>query len=109
MATLGAAETFAGLLGEIESIEFPEDSEHAVQGDMLARVLCDGGLLHRVLAPLSGQIITLNDRIAAQPQILDQDPFGAGWLVQIIPSDLERELPLIARRSAPDDESNAIS
>ncbi len=109
MATLGAAETFAGMLREIETTEFPGNSEHTVQGKTLVRVLSHGGLLHRVWAPLSGQIITINERIAAEPQILDQDPFGAGWLVQIIPSDLERELPLITRRSAPDDESNAIS
>ncbi|NHZ72914.1 MAG: response regulator [Nitrospirae bacterium] len=99
MATLGAAETFAGLLREIETVEFPGGLEHTVQGQTLVRVLSHGGLLHRVWAPLSGQILTTNQQVEAEPQLLDRDPLGAGWLAQIIPSDLERELPLIAHRS----------
>lgn len=106
-ATLGAAETFAGMLREIESIEFPAGAEHSVQGKTLVRILSHGGLMHRVWAPLSGQILTTNKQIEADPQILDRDPLGAGWLTQIIPSDLERELPLISRRSIPKDERNS--
>ena len=103
-ATLGAAETFAGMLREIESIEFPAGAEHSVQGKTLVRVLSHGGLMHRVWAPLSGQILTTNKQVEADPQILDRDPLGAGWLAQIIPSDLERELPLISRRPTPEGE-----
>jgi glycine cleavage system H lipoate-binding protein/CheY-like chemotaxis protein len=98
-ATLGAAETFAGMLREIQSIEFPAGAEHSVQGKTLVRILSHGGLMHRVWAPLSGAILATNQQIESDPQILDRDPLGAGWLAQIIPSDLERELPLISRRS----------
>lgn len=97
-ATLGAAETFAGMLREVESIEFPGDSEHTVQGRTLARIVSHGGLVHRVWAPLSGQVLTINQQVKADPQVLDRDPFGTGWLLQIIPSDLERELKLISHR-----------
>jgi len=103
-ATLGAAETFAGMLREIQSIEFPAGAEHSVQGKTLVRILSHGGLMHRVWAPLSGAILATNQQIESDPQILDRDPLGAGWLAQIIPSDLERELPLISRRSIPEGE-----
>ncbi len=109
MATLGAAETFAGMLREIESIEFPAGSEHSVQGKTLVRVLSHGGLMHRVWAPLSGQILRTNNQLEADSQILDRDPFGTGWLAQIIPSDLERELPVISRRPTPKGERNSDS
>jgi CheY-like chemotaxis protein len=109
MATLGAAETFAGMLREIDTIEFSGGSEHSVQGKTLVRVSSHGGLVHRVWAPLSGRILTTNKLIEADPQVLDRDPFGAGWLAQIIPSDLERELPLIARRSSREGERNSDS
>ena len=108
-ATLGAAETFAGMLREIETIEFFSDSEHAVQGKTLVRVLSHGGLVHRVWTPLSGQILTINKQIETEPQVLDRDPLGAGWLAQIIPSDLERELTLISPHQTHSIEVNSVS
>jgi len=108
-ATLGAAETFSGMLREIETIEFPGDGEHTVQGQTLARVLSHGGLVHRVWAPLSGQILTINKQIETEPQVLDRDSLGAGWLAQIIPSDLERELTLISHRPMQKGERNSVS
>ncbi len=109
MATIGAAETFAGMLREIETIEFSGGSEHSVQGKTLVRILSHGGLVHRVWAPLSGQILTTNKQLEADPQVLDRDPLGAGWLAQIIPSDLERELPMISRRPTLEGERNSDS
>ena len=108
-ATLGAAETFAGMLREVESVEFPGDSEQTAQGRTLARIASHGGLVHRVWAPLSGQVLATNEQIEADPQVLDQDPFGAGWLIQIIPSDLERELKLISRRPTHGGEKSSVS
>ena len=108
-ATLGAAETFAGLLREIESIEFSGGSENTVQGKTLIRILSHGGLVHRVWAPLSGQILTTNEQLGVDPQILDRDPFGTGWLAQIIPSDLERELTVIGHRPTHEGERKPVS
>jgi CheY-like chemotaxis protein len=109
MATLGAAETFAGMMREIASIEFPGNCEQTVQGKTLVRVLSHGGLVHRVWAPLSGRILTTNSRIEAEPQLLDRDPFSAGWLAQIIPSDLERESTFISLCASREVERNAVS
>ena len=107
-ATLGAAETFAGMLREIDSIEFPGGPENSVQGQTLARISSHGGLVHRVWSPLSGQILAFNKELEADPQVLDRDPFGAGWIAQIIPSDLERELALISRRTIQGSERNSV-
>lgn len=109
MATLGAAETFVGMLREIDTIDFSGGSEYSVQGKTLARIMSHGGLVHRVWAPLSGQILTTNEQLEADPQILDRDPLGAGWLAQIIPSDLERELTLISHRSTHGNDGNPVS
>ncbi len=65
--------------------------------------------MHRVWAPLSGQILTTNAQLGADPQILDRDPFGTGWLAQIIPSDLERELTVIGHRPTHEGERKPVS
>ena len=108
-ATLGAAETFAGMLRQIETVEFCGDSHHTVQGKALLRVLSYGGLLHGVWAPLSGRILTSNEQVTAEPEILDRDPLGAGWLVHVIPTDLERELTRISHCQSPNAEVGSVS
>ena len=108
-ATLGAAETFGGMIREIETVEFFGDSEHTVQGKTLVRVLSHGGLVHRVWAPLSGRILTINKQIEVEPQVLDRAPFGAGWLAKIVPTDLERELPMLAHQRNRDGEKSSVS
>ena len=40
-----------------------------------------------VYAPLSGSILDRNDRLADEPEILNQDPYGDGWMVVIEVSD----------------------
>lgn len=40
-----------------------------------------------VKAPVSGQIIATNDAVAAKPAIINADPYGAGWLIKMQPSD----------------------
>jgi len=109
LATLGAAETFAGMIREIETIEFFGDSEHAVQGKTLVRILSHGGLVHRVWAPLSGRILTINKQVEVEPQVLDRSPFGAGWLAKIIPTDLDRELTTISHHPTRECEKSSVS
>ncbi len=36
-----------------------------------------------VVAPLSGEIIAVNDALADTPQMINEDPYGAGWLVRV--------------------------
>ncbi len=46
-------------------------------------------------APIAGKIVAVNDALAAHPELVNSDPYGAGWLVEIEPSnfaDFERLL-----------------
>jgi glycine cleavage system H protein len=36
-----------------------------------------------VVAPLSGEILAVNDALADTPQAINEDPYGAGWLVKV--------------------------
>jgi len=44
-----------------------------------------------VPAPVAGEIAEINEAIRADPKILNQDPYGAGWIARIRPSDWEGE------------------
>jgi glycine cleavage system H protein len=41
-----------------------------------------------VVAPLSGEIVEINQAIADKPETLNEDPYGEGWLVKVRLSDL---------------------
>ena len=40
-----------------------------------------------VIAPLSGEIVAVNEELAATPETINEDPYGAGWLVKVQLSD----------------------
>ncbi len=44
-------------------------------------------------APLTGKIVALNKRVLEKPQLINEDPYGAGWLVEIEPVKTAEEIP----------------
>ncbi len=62
---VGATVTKDGEYGEIESVK-------AVSG---------------VVAPLSGEVLEINERAVDEPEIVNEDPYGEGWLIRIRMSD----------------------
>lgn len=42
-------------------------------------------------APVSGEIIAINEAVTANPTLVNTDPYGQGWIVKLQPSDLEGE------------------
>jgi glycine cleavage system H protein len=40
-----------------------------------------------VYAPLSGEIVAVNDAVADRPELINEDPYGEGWLVRVKLSD----------------------
>lgn len=98
-ATLGLAETFPGLTGDIDSMQLPEANEHVTQGKCLLRITGPEKIVHRVWAPLSGRIIAVNPKLVRSHELLETAPFLEGWLVRIIPENLDNELATLTRRS----------
>jgi CheY-like chemotaxis protein/glycine cleavage system H lipoate-binding protein len=98
-ATVGAAETFAGLLGESDCVRLPAAGDHVGQGRRLARV--EGGdEAHRIWSPLSGRVVAVNSGLCDAGNRLGNDPFGAGWVARIVPANLEHELEALTIRRA---------
>ena len=44
-----------------------------------------------VFSPVSGQVIEVNEELALSPELVNQDPYGKGWMVLIKPTNLELE------------------
>ncbi len=73
-------------LGELVYVEGPEDAESFVRGDPCA-VVESVKAASDVYAPITGEFVNFNTRLAEEPELVNQDPYIDGWLVKLRPSD----------------------
>ena len=50
-------------------------------------------------SPISGEVVERNDRLVSTPELVNQDPYGAGWIVVVKPSHLNDELKVLLSAS----------
>jgi glycine cleavage system H protein len=81
-ATLGITWYAQDALGEVVFFEVPSIGARITQGAPYAEVESVKAVSD-VVAPLSGEIVAVNDALADQPQAINEDPYGEGWLVKV--------------------------
>lgn len=45
-----------------------------------------------LISPLTGKVVEVNEKVSESPEVINEDPYGEGWLIVIEPSNLEEEL-----------------
>ena len=73
-------------LGDIVYVQLPEEGAAVTAGDPLGEVESTKSV-SEIYAPLSGTVTARNDKLADEPETINADPYGAGWLVEIEPTD----------------------
>lgn len=73
-------------LGELVYVELPEAGRTVARGDAMA-VVESTKAASDVYAPLPGTIVQGNPALADQPELVNTDPYGEGWLVRLRPGD----------------------
>jgi glycine cleavage system H protein len=96
-ATLGITWYAQDALGEVVFFEPPALGTRLAQGEPYAEVESVKAVSD-VVAPLSGEIVAVNEALTDSPQLVNEDPYGGGWLVRIALSDPgEREALMSAQ------------
>jgi glycine cleavage system H lipoate-binding protein len=83
---IGLDEFAASLLGPIERVEAPQRGRWVGQGEKGWTVVTGRGEAP-MLAPAEGEVVAVNEKALAQPEVVSKDPYGAGWLVEIFSPD----------------------
>lgn len=89
--TIGISEHAAEQLGDVVFVELPEVGKTYSRGDEMA-VVESVKAASDVYAPISGEIVEVNNAIADEPAKVNEDPQGAAWFVKIKasnPSELD--------------------
>ncbi len=82
VATFGITSYAQGQLGDIVFAELPKAGARLDQG-AVAAVVESVKAASDVYAPIAGEVIEVNDAIAADPSVINTDPMGKGWLVKL--------------------------
>ena len=75
------------LLGDMVYVDLPAVGKEISAGDELG-VVESVKAASDFYAPISGVVIAINEQVSTDPAIVNNDPYGAGWLVKIKPSDM---------------------
>lgn len=76
----------------IQTVEPPKAGELRYQGEVCLRITDGKQMVHRLWTPVTGEVMEVNDRLQEEPALLVTDPYGAGWVLTIRPSNLEADL-----------------
>lgn len=74
------------LMGDMVYVDLPEVGTEVGAGDECGAVESVKAA-SEIYAPVSGEVVAVNEALADAPETVNQDPEGAGWLFRIRPSD----------------------
>ena len=73
-------------LGDIVFVELPEVGKSIDKGDPFG-VIESVKAVSDLFAPIGGEVVEVNDALAEQPEAVNEDCYGDGWMITIEPSD----------------------
>lgn len=83
---VGITEHAAEQLGDIVYVELPDLGAEIAEGDEFGSVESVKAV-SELYAPLDGKVIELNDKLEDNPELVNEDPYGEGWLIRVAPRD----------------------
>lgn len=87
-AVVGVTDYAQDKLGDIVYVELPKPGA-AVRCMKPCGVIESVKAASDLFSPLSGQVLAANGKLDTAPEQINKDPYGAGWLVRVTPTDLK--------------------
>ena len=86
LARVGLTDYAQDQLGDIVYVELPSVGAHIAQGAVFATVESVKSV-SECFMPLSGEVVAVNVPLSEDPVLLNQNPYGDGWMIQVRPDD----------------------
>ena len=87
---IGIDSLLGKMIGKVKVIVLPLSGGRFLQGDTLCSIIQEEGILH-IVSPVSGSILSVNQKLKNQPELLTKDPLGKGFLLTLKPKNLQRD------------------
>ena len=89
--TVGMTDFFQKEAGDIVFIDLPEEDEEVSQGEICGKIQ-SRKWIGKIVAPVSGEIIEVNEDLEDDTSLINTDPYGDGWIFVIEAGDLDSDL-----------------
>ena len=81
-ARVGITDHAQDALGQIVDVQLPSIGDAVVAGKAVAEVESSKSVSD-IGSPVSGTVVLVNELLVDQPELINSDPFGAGWLYEV--------------------------
>ena len=85
-AVVGITDHAQSALGDLVFVETPEAGQQLEAGGACA-VVESVKAASDVYSPIAGEVIAVNEGLADAPELVNQDPYGEGWIMRVRPAD----------------------
>ena len=85
-ARVGITHFAQDALGDIVYVQLPDAGTTIEAGQSFGEVESTKSV-SEIYAPVTGTVLARNEQLSDEPELINSDPYGAGWLVEIEPSD----------------------
>ncbi|AFM01697.1 MULTISPECIES: glycine cleavage system protein GcvH [Desulfitobacterium] len=86
--TLGITAHAQDSLGDVVFVELPDNDTTVVAGEAFGTVESVKAVSD-LIAPIGGRVVEYNEEVLDSPELLNNDPYGEGWLVKVEVDDLK--------------------
>jgi len=84
--TIGVSDHAQQSLGDLVFVEAPEAGRRVTAGEACA-VVESVKAASDVYSPVTGEVVAGNAELGSQPELINSDPYGAGWIMRVRPDD----------------------
>ena len=89
LATVGITDFAQDSLGDVVFVQLPDVGTDVVAGASVSEIESTKSVSD-IYAPVSGTVAAVNDALGDTPELVNQDPYGGGWMMTITLSDPEQ-------------------
>jgi len=89
--SVGITDFAQGALGDIVYVQMPKVGDTVVSGKVCGEVESTKSV-SEIFAPVTGKVIAINESLSNSPELINSDPYNAGWLVEIELSETSSDL-----------------
>ncbi len=97
--TVGMTDFFQKEAGDVVFIDLPEEEDEVEQGEVCGKIQ-SRKWIGKLVAPVSGEILEVNEDLEEDTSLINSDPYGKGWVLVLEASDLEAELENLLQGAA---------
>ena len=86
LAVVGITDYAQEQLGDIVYVELPQLGDAVEQSDSFG-IIESVKAASDLFAPISGEVVAVNEELEARPELVNEDPYEGGWMVKVQPED----------------------